>query len=167
MPADAQRVLECAGARLQGLSGEHVVEHAHALEQRDVLEGARDALARGGARVGRRQRHAVDAHRAALGAIDAADHVQERALASTVGTDDRADLPLRDREAHVGERLDAGERERDVVDGETWRCRELGHAAVLSGETVRARQAARRAAFASSSRTSGKTRRPKWAMSSW
>ena len=35
-----------AALHLQGAAGHDVVERAHALEQRDVLEGARDAAAR-------------------------------------------------------------------------------------------------------------------------
>jgi hypothetical protein len=41
--APPQRLLEEARAHAQVAAGHDVVEHAHALEQRDVLERARDA----------------------------------------------------------------------------------------------------------------------------
>ena len=44
---DPQRLPEQAAAHLQRAPGHDVVERRHALEQRDVLEGAGDAAARG------------------------------------------------------------------------------------------------------------------------
>jgi hypothetical protein len=47
--------------------------------------------------------------------IDAVDHVEHRALAGAVGADDGADLVLADVEGNVGQRLDAAEAQRDVL----------------------------------------------------
>ena len=52
------RVEEEAAPHLEEPAGHDVVEHAHALEERDVLEGAGDAE---GGHVGRRQARAVAA----------------------------------------------------------------------------------------------------------
>src|ERR1700674_594810 len=48
--ARPQRLLQEVAAHLQVAAGEEVVEHRHALEERDVLEGPGDAQRRGLAR---------------------------------------------------------------------------------------------------------------------
>jgi hypothetical protein len=48
--------------------------------------------------------------------IEAVDHVQERALAGAVRTDDGADLVRLDVEADVAQGTDAAEGETDVLD---------------------------------------------------
>ena len=105
--------------------GHDVVEHAHALEQRQALEGARDAHLGDLARVHVREGPAAQADRALLRLVDAVDAVEHRALAGAVRADDRADLVLADVEADVGERLDAAEAQADVAAprGRPRRCR--------------------------------------------
>jgi hypothetical protein len=51
-----------------------------------------------------------------LRTVDAVDHVEHRALARAVGPDDRAHLVLAHVERDIGERGDAAECERDVVE---------------------------------------------------
>jgi hypothetical protein len=103
---------------LQVAPGHHVVEHAHALEQGDVLEGAGDAL--GGRLVGTHlvaRLPEVD-DGALLRVVDAVDDVEHRALAGAVRADDGADLAALDLEADAGERLDAAETQADVLDAQ-------------------------------------------------
>ncbi len=75
-------------------AGHDVVQHGHALEQRDVLERARNALPRGGGGMHLAPLLAPEHDAALLRVIDAVDHVQHRTLARAVGADDRADLVL-------------------------------------------------------------------------
>src|SRR5262249_23305701 len=103
---------------LQRAAGHDVVERGHALEQRDVLERAGDAAMRGGVRPHPSARLAPECDTALLRMIEAVDDVEHRRLAGAVRADDGADLALADVERHVGERLDAAERERDVFDRE-------------------------------------------------
>ena len=80
-----QRDFQKAGVHAQVAAGHDVVEHRHALEQRDVLEGARDAAARRravGAHV--RQPFAAKGDAAFLRHVDAVDDVEHRALAGAV-----------------------------------------------------------------------------------
>ena len=90
----------------------------HALEQRDVLEGARDAalggVVAGPCRGAAAPRNAIVA---LLRTVHAVDHVEHRALAGAVGADDGADLVLAHVEGNVGQRLHAAEGERDAVRG--------------------------------------------------
>ena len=50
---DAQRLQQDVGADHQVAAGEQVVQHGHALEEREALERARDPLARGQVRLHR------------------------------------------------------------------------------------------------------------------
>ena len=100
---------------LQVAAGHDVVEHAHALEQRQVLERARHAHLGDLARVHVPEGLAAQADRALLRLVDAVDAVEHRALAGAVRADDGADLVLADVEADVGQRLDAAEAKADVV----------------------------------------------------
>ena len=61
---------------------------------------------------------ALEEDAAARRPVEAADDVEHRALAGAVGPDDRRDLAAVDREADVGDRLDAAEVEVDVLDAE-------------------------------------------------
>ena len=114
--SDVERLPEQAGLHAQIAAGHDVVERRHALEQRDVLEGPRDAL------LGRLVRFHLAApdplvgDGALLRMIEAVDAVQHRRLAGTVGTDDGADLALGDVKADVGQCLYATERQADVLD---------------------------------------------------
>src|SRR4051812_1266709 len=90
-----------------------VVEHAHMVEQREILEGAADA--EWGARV-RRQAGDVAAamEQAALGRLVAAgDAVHDRGLARAIRADDREQLAFAHAEADVGQRTNASETQRD------------------------------------------------------
>src|SRR5262249_46998150 len=102
----------------QRAPGHDVLEHGHALEQRQALERARDPQARRLVRL-----HVVAPapevrHRARLRAVDAVDDVQHRAFARAVGADDGAHLVLAHVEAHLRQGAQAAERERDVLDRE-------------------------------------------------
>src|SRR6185312_11563468 len=116
--ADAQRLQEEVRPHHQVASGEDVLEHRHALEEREALEGARDAHRRDVVRLHVRARLAAERDAPLLRAVDAVDHVEERALAGAVGADDGADLVLAHVEAHLGERLHAAEGERDALERE-------------------------------------------------
>src|SRR5258708_2916908 len=114
--ADAQRLPEQAGLHAEVASRHDVVERRHAAKQRDVLEGAADALLGRLVRAHLAASHALVGDGALLRMIEAADAVQHRRLAGAVGTDDGADLALGDIEADIGERLHAAERQADVLD---------------------------------------------------
>ena len=94
----------------------HVVARRHGREQRDVLEGARDAER--GDLVPRhaRKRPAVEPDRAGVRLVEAGDAVEQRRLAGAVRADQAADRAGRDREADVVERGDAAEADRTFVD---------------------------------------------------
>src|SRR5436190_11285169 len=111
-------LLEEVGLHLQVAPAHDVVEDAHALEQRQVLERARDAQLRDLVRVHLAEGPAAQVDRAFLRLVDAVDAVEHRALACAVRADDGADLVLADVERDVGERLDAAEAEVDVADVE-------------------------------------------------
>src|SRR5262249_42501846 len=87
-------------------------------EQRDVLEGARDAAAR--RRIGPHlfARLAAEGDASFLRVIKAVDDVEQRGLAGAVGADDGADFALADVEGDVADRLHAAEGERDVLDSQ-------------------------------------------------
>ena len=69
-----------------------VVEHAHAVEQRHVLEGAADAeLGDGVARLGQ-DRAALEQDVARVGDVEPREAVEERGLAGAVGADQAGDL---------------------------------------------------------------------------
>ena len=105
-----------AAVHLQRAAGHDVVERGHALEQGDVLKGARDPLRRRFVGLHSRARFAAPADRALLGLVEAVDDVEHRRLAGAVRTYDGADLPLADVERHIRNRLDPAEGQRHVVD---------------------------------------------------
>src|SRR5256886_8326651 len=89
--------------------------HAHALEERDVLEGARHPEL---GHVGRRQPRAVAAleeDAALVGMVEAADDVEQRGLARAVGPDDGEDLPALDVQAHAAQREQSAEAHADPL----------------------------------------------------
>ena len=112
---DAQKLPEEAAAHLQRAADHDVVESAHALEQRDVLEGARDAADGGFMRAHLGASLALEGDAAFLRLIEAVDDVEHRGLAGAVRPDDGADLALADVEGNVAHRLHAAERQRDVL----------------------------------------------------
>src|SRR5690606_16039118 len=87
----------------------------HALEQRDVLEGAGNALHRRHVRLHPAALLAAEDDAAFLRVVDTVDDVEHRALAGTVGADDGPDLVLAHVEGNVGQRLDAPETQRNVL----------------------------------------------------
>jgi hypothetical protein len=112
--AEPERLLEEVALHAQVAAGHDVVEHAHALEQRQVLEGTRDAGLGHLARVHVLEGLAAQRDRAFLRRVDAVDAVQHRALAGAVRADDGAHLVLAHVEADVGQRLHAAEAQADV-----------------------------------------------------
>src|SRR5574343_1095916 len=116
--APADRLLEEVGLHLQVAARHDVVDHAHALEERQVLEGARHPHLGHLAAVHVAEGLAPEGDLALLRRVDAVDAVEHRALAGAVGADDRADLVRAHVEADVGQRLDATEAQADVLDVE-------------------------------------------------
>src|SRR5262249_50329945 len=84
-----------------------VVEHAHMMKQRKVLEGATDAEPRSG--VGVQRRDVLSAiEQMSLGRpVAARDAVDDRGLAGAVGTDNRKQLAGFDAKTDVGKRAHA------------------------------------------------------------
>src|SRR4029079_4783645 len=82
-------------------SGHDVVERAHALEERDVLEGAGDA--HGGRLMWAHlaTRLALEDDLPFLRLVKTVDAVEHRALACAVRSDDGADLAFANVEGHV------------------------------------------------------------------
>src|SRR5919108_1790673 len=110
-----ERVGDDVAAHLEQPARHDVVEHAHALEERDVLERPGDAQ-RG--HVGRGQVRAVaagEADRALVGMVEAADDVEQRGLAGAVGPDDRQELAALDDHAHLVQRQQRAEADADAV----------------------------------------------------
>src|SRR5262245_1138003 len=111
--APPERVGEDVAAHLQQPARHDVVEHGHALEQRHVLEGARDAELRYLRRLEPRAVGAGEADVSLGGLVEAADHVEQRGLAGAVGPDDGEDLAALDLQAHVLERQQRAEADAD------------------------------------------------------
>src|SRR5690606_7032261 len=113
--AQPQRLGQHAGLHAQVAARHDVVQHAHALEQGQVLEGARNAHFGGAARIHPGELLFLQQDAAFLGRIDAVDDVQHRALAGAVGADDGADLVLAHVEGYVRQRLDPAEGQGNVL----------------------------------------------------
>jgi hypothetical protein len=113
---DAQRLHEQVALDLEVAPGHDVVDHAHALEQRQVLEGASHTHLGHLAAVHVVERLATEGDGALLRRVDAVDAVEHGALAGTVGADDGADFMLLHVERNVGQRLDAAKAQADVLD---------------------------------------------------
>ena len=113
--APVERLQQEAAPHLEEPPGHDVVEHAHALEEGHVLEGARHP--EGGHVVGPEVGPVAPLEAdCPARVIEAADHVEQRGLARPVGADDRHDLPARDLEAHPRQGLDRPEAHADLVD---------------------------------------------------
>ncbi|MDT4866654.1 hypothetical protein FQZ97_1015200 [compost metagenome] len=113
--AQVEEGVEHVGLQVRMAAELDVVEHGHAAEQRDVLEAARQAQ-RGAFRRGQaRDVLALEQHAALRGLVEAGDRVEQRCLARAVGADHRGDRAGRHAETHVGQRLDAAERERQRI----------------------------------------------------
>ena len=111
--AQAQHLLDPTTAALEVAAGQHVVEHAHALEQRDVLKGPRNTALGGLVRAHAPPGLSGIGDAAALGLVDAIDHVEQRTFARAVGADQCTDFPGLHGEADGGDGLDALERQGD------------------------------------------------------
>ena len=85
-----------AAARVR--TDHHVLHHGERGEQREVLERARDPGPRDPVRREREQVVPVELDAPSVRLVEPADAVEQRRLASAVGPDERADLPLVDRE---------------------------------------------------------------------
>src|SRR5690554_2256196 len=93
-----------------------IVQHAHALEQREVLECAGHARFGGAPRIHAGELLAVQHDHAFLRRVDAVDHVEHGTLAGTVRADDRPYFVLAYVEGNIGQGLDPAESERDVLE---------------------------------------------------
>src|SRR5215467_9810693 len=104
-----------------------VVEHAHALEEGHVLEGARDAEAGHveGLELGAVSSLEDDA--ALLRMVEATDDVEERGLARPVGADDGHDLAAMDVCAHVTQGLHGAEAHDNALDAQEGLRARRGH----------------------------------------
>ena len=95
---------------------QHVLHHRQCREQREVLERPRDPDPRDAMRGQAEQVVAVELDRAARGLVQATHTVEQRRLARTVRSDERADLTVFDREGKIRERDDAAEHDPDILD---------------------------------------------------
>src|SRR5215831_7197326 len=95
-----------------------VVEHAHALEEGHVLEGARDAEAGHVERLELGAVASLEDDAALLRMVEAADDIEERGLARPVGADDGHDLAAMDVHAHVAQSLHGAEAHGDALDAQ-------------------------------------------------
>src|SRR2546425_8768769 len=137
------RVEQEVPAHLQQPARHEVVEHAHALEERDVLEGARHPEL---GHVGRRQPRAVAAleeDAALVGMVEAADDVEQRGLARAVGPDDGEDLPALDVQAHAAQREQSAKAHADPLHLEQGPGCLRGHRTACAAPTSRMRTSAR------------------------
>ena len=92
----------------------NVVQHAHGLEELDVLEGAGHPAADDPVRRSAQDALAVEEHVTGLRLVEARDHVESRRLAGAVRPDQPRDLTFLDLERHLVERDDAAEALGDV-----------------------------------------------------
>jgi hypothetical protein len=112
---DPHHLRDDARAHLEAAASHDVVEHAHALEEREALERPCHPRLRHLVRIHPRERLAAEDDAPLLRGVDTVDDVEHRALAGAVGADDRPDLVLANVERDIGERLDAAERERHTL----------------------------------------------------
>src|SRR5262245_43374905 len=113
-----QEVSEYACRFMTVATDHHVLEHAHAEENLQVLKRARQAAARELFRRKRGHVLAAQAHAAGSGQVKARDEVEQRGLAGAVRTDDREDETGCNRHAHVIDRTHAAEGDRQVFGNE-------------------------------------------------
>src|SRR5215831_15295846 len=124
-----ERVEEEVPPHLEEPPRHDVVEHAHALEEGHVLEGAGDA--EGGHIEGLELGPVapLEDDVTLLGMVKPADDVEERSLPCPVGADDSHDLAAMDVDAHVAKRLHSAEAHGDALDAqESLRARSGYHA---------------------------------------
>jgi len=114
----AQRLPEEAAAHLQVAPDHDIVERRKALEQRHVLEGARDALRGRLIRAHARALAALIGDAPLLWMVEAVDAIEHRGLAGAVRANDGAHLALSDVEGDVANGLHAAKRQGDILDCE-------------------------------------------------
>ena len=113
--APVQGLQQQVRLHLQVTASHDVVEYRHALEQRNVLERARNAGLGGGMRIHVAPVFAAIRDLALLRAIHAIDHVEHRAFAGAVRANDGADLMFAHIEGNIGQGFHAAKRQRDLV----------------------------------------------------
>ncbi len=94
------------------------LQHAHAPEQGDILERARDPQLGPLVRFQARDVAAVEHDPSAGGRVDAADAIEDAGLAGAVGADDGEELAGVDLEAHPGQGGHAAEAQAQVFQSE-------------------------------------------------
>jgi hypothetical protein len=114
--AEPRRCREAVGAQFGVRPELDVLEHRHALEQRDVLEGAGDAAARAAVGGQGEQVVAGEPHRAGRGPVETRDDVEQRRLAGAVGADDGGDPVGYRARRHLRKGRKPAEGERDTLD---------------------------------------------------
>src|SRR5574343_1047574 len=134
--AHTQGLQEQVAFDLEVATRHDVVDHAHALEQGQVLEGAGDAHFGHLAAVHVVEGLATESDRALGRGVDPVDAVEHGALAGAVGADDGADLVLFHIERDVGQRFHAAEPQADVLDVQDDVANDLAHAAAFTGVNV-------------------------------
>jgi hypothetical protein len=92
-----------------------VVEHRHAAEQGEVLEGAADAERRDPVARHLQQRARAEQDFAAVALVEARQAVEERGLAGAVRPDQPDDVARRDIEGDPVQRDDAAEADADLL----------------------------------------------------
>src|SRR5436189_1555337 len=113
--APVERLQQEASPRFEEPPRHEVVEHAHALEQGHVLEGSGDAEDGDVGRAEVRPVLAVEDDSSRVGVVEAADHVEQGRLASTVGTDDGQDRAAADPDAQLAQRDERAEADADPL----------------------------------------------------
>ncbi len=113
---NAQRLPEQVALDLEVAPGHDVVDHAHALEQRQVLEGAPDTHHGHLVAVHVAEGLSAETDGALLRRVNPIDAVEHGALARAVGADDGAYFVFAHVKRDVGQRLDAAETQADVLD---------------------------------------------------
>src|SRR6266581_4423564 len=112
--APVERLQQEAPLHLEEPPRHEVVEHAHTLEESDVLEGAGDAEGGDVGRLEVRPVLAVENDPSLVRMVEATDRVEQRGLAGAVGTDDGQDLAVTDPQAHLVQRHERAEADADA-----------------------------------------------------
>src|SRR5450830_1506246 len=110
---NAQRLHKQVALDTQIAPGHDVVNHAHALEQRQTLEGTADTHHRHLVTVHMVESFATESNGAFLGRIDAVDAIEHGALARAVGADNGAYFMFAHIKRNISQRLDTTETQRD------------------------------------------------------
>src|SRR3989449_10023024 len=112
--APVERLQQEAPLHLEEPPRHEVVEHAHTLEESDVLEGAGDAERGDVGRLEVRPVLAVENDPSLVRMVEATDRVEQRGLAGAVGTDDGQDLAVTDPQAHLVQRHERAKADADA-----------------------------------------------------